>query len=248
MRSHKNIKIFCNQPLYSHRGYLWSTRVYFFLPALFLLFAQEKILSVSTLVTFVGLFALGFTTVREKSWNYIGWGCLTIALGYLMFSIPHGIQLVYIAILTGLVCVVSYFGFAYKNVTASGISVVITGIVFLAVFVSHAVILANPKVFGIDVQGNEIGAFATEAIQKAANMDPVDFVKTDEGRKVAIQVYDTSLFISDTDLEKIVENNPEPIKKVQQELLSTTPNFTNNPYSYIISVYTHPLLKLLSEN
>lgn len=228
----------------------WLLMVYagiFFLPALFLLFAQEKILSVSTLVTFVCLFALGFVTVKEKSWSYIGWGGLTIALGYLMFTIPHGIQLIYIAILTGLICAASYFGFTYKNAATSRIGVVIAGVVFLVVFVSHAAILANPTVFGIDVQGNELATFTTETIQKVANMDPADFVKTKEGRKDAIQAYDTSLFISDADLEKIVKNNPEPIKKVQQELLSTTPNFTNNPYSYIISVYTHPLLKFLTE-
>ncbi len=228
----------------------WLLMVYagiFFLPALFLLFAQEKILSISTLITFVCLFALGFVTIKEKSWSYIGWGGLTVALGYLMFAIPHGTQLIYVTILTALVCVASYFGFAHKNSGDSRIGVLIAGLIFLVVFVSHAAILANPKVFGVDVQGNELATFATGTIQELANMDPADFVKTKEGRKAAIQVYDTSLFISDADLEQIVKNNPEPIKKVQQELLSTTPNFTNNPYSYIISVYTHPLFKLLTK-
>lgn len=216
----------------------------FFLPALFL--AQEKILSASILLTFLGLFILGFVTVKEKRWNYIGWGALTVALIYLMFSVPHGIQLIYLVIMTGIISIASYLGFAYSKSSVPHISIVIAGVLFLLVFVSHSVILSSPKTFGLDVEGDEFATFTTEAIQKMAKMDLVEFVKTDGGRKIAVQVYNTSLFVSEEELTNIVRENPTPIKEAQQSLLSTTV-FTNNPYSYIISVYSHPLLKFLKE-
>lgn len=227
----------------------WLLMIYagiFFIPASFLLFAQEQILGVSTLATLAGLFVLGFVTAREKSWNYIGWGVLTITLIYLMFSIPHGVQLIYLVLAAGLIGLASYLGFADKKTPMSHASVMIAGIVFLLIFASHAALLSNPRIFGLNVEGNEFPTFTVEAIQKVANMDPVEFVKTDEGRKIAVQAYDTSIFISEEDLEDLVRENPAPIEEVQQSLLSTDP-FADNPYGYIMSIYTHSFINYLTE-
>ena len=78
-------------------------------------------------------------------------------------------------------------------------------------------------------------------------MDPVEFVKTDKGREIAVQLYDTSIFISQEELESKVKENPGPIKEIQQSLLSTKNPFTENPYSYILNVYIHPLITYLRE-
>jgi hypothetical protein len=121
------------------------------------------------------------------------------------------------------------------------------GIIFLAVFISHAVILSIPQKFGLKIQGNELSTFTMEALQRVAEMDPVEFVKTDKGREIAVQVYNTSIFISQEELEKMVKENPGPIKEVQQSLLSTKNPFTDNPYSYMLNVYAHPLIKFLRE-
>jgi len=121
------------------------------------------------------------------------------------------------------------------------------GIIFLAVFTSHAAILSNPQKFGLNIQGDELSAFISEALQRAAEMDPVEFVRTEKGREIAVQVYDTSIFVSQEELERIVKENPNPIREVQQSLLSTKNPFTDNPYSYILNVYTHPLTNFLRE-
>lgn len=143
--------------------------------------------------------------------------------------------------------VASCYGFAdfQKPLSFSTITI---GVFFLAIFVSHAAILSNPQKFGLDVQGNELSTFTTEALQQVAEMDPVEFVKTDKGREIAVQVYDTSLFISQEELENIVKENPGPIKEIQQSLLSTKTPFTDNPYSYILNVYTHLLINFSKEN
>ena len=83
----------------------------FFIPALFLFSVPEKILSISTTITLASLFVLGLFTVRQKSGSFSGWAALTVALGILIFSIPNGIQLIYLALATGLVTVASYYGF-----------------------------------------------------------------------------------------------------------------------------------------
>lgn len=227
----------------------WLLMIYsgiFFLPAIFLIVFKESILSTSILITFIGLFALGFVTVRGEKWNYIGWCALTIALGYLVLAIPDGLQLGYLAILTGIICLSSYLGFAYRKVEVSRISVVVAGVFFLSVFVSHTVVLANPETFGLEVEGNEFPTFTNRIIQKMVDMDPVEFVKTEEGRKIAIDTYDTSLFVPQEELQNLVRANPAPIEEVQQSLLFTDP-FANNPYGYIMSIYTHSFINYLTK-
>lgn len=224
---------------------IFSTSVFFlFFSLLFFsqAFSQEKILIISTLITFIGLFMLGFVTIKEKTWGYVGWACLTLALCYLMFNIPHGMQLIYLTVLTGLISVASYFGFAYKNIFTSHVAGIF-GSIFAVIFISHTVIISDPKKFGVDVQGDEFSVFVTKAVQEVIEMDIVDFIKMDEGRRMAIEVYNTPLLISNSDLEKLVKDNPVPIKKAQQELQLTTLNFINSPYSYIIGVYIYPVLK-----
>ena len=78
-------------------------------------------------------------------------------------------------------------------------------------------------------------------------MDPIELVKTDKGREIAVQLYDTSIFVDQEELEIMVKENPYPIREVQQSLLATKNPFTENPYSYILNVYTHPLTKFLRE-
>ena len=227
----------------------WLMMIYagvFFIPTLFLFSAPEKILSISTTITLASLFILGFFTVREKKWSFAGWAALTIALGILLFSIPNGVQFIYLILATGLITAASYYGFTYSQGPFSSVTLLM-GIFFLVVFVSHAAILSQPQKFGLDVQGDELSTFTTEAIQQVAKMDPVEFVKTDKGREIAIQIYDTSLFISQQELENIVKENPGPIQEVQQSLLSTRNPFTDNPYSYILNVYTHSLINFLRE-
>lgn len=227
----------------------WLLMIYagiFFIPALFLFFSPEKILSISTIVTLASLFVLGLFTVREKSWSFVGWIALTVALGILIFSIPDGIQLIYLAFATGLVAIASYYGFVDLQKTFSSITIT-TGIFFLVIFASHAIILSSPQKFGINISGNDLSTFTREVLQQVVKMDPVEFVKTDKGREIAIQIYDTSLFISQEELENIVRKNPEPIKEIQRSLLSTKTPFTDNPYSYILNVYTHSLTNFLRE-
>jgi hypothetical protein len=218
----------------------------FFIPALFLFSALEIVLSISTLVTLVSLFVLGLLTVREKSWIFVGWVALTIALDILLFSIPGGIQLIYLVLATGLIALASYYGFVDLQKRFSTIDITI-GIIFLAIFTFHAAILSFPQKFGLDVQGNELSTFAAEAIKRVAEMDPVEFIKTDKGREIAVQVYDTSIFIGQEELENIVRENPGPIREVQQSLLTAKKPFKESPYSYILNVYTRPLTKFLGE-
>ncbi len=218
----------------------------FFIPVLFLFSMFEKVLSVSTTITLVGLFMLGFFTVREKNWIFVGWITLTFAIGILLFFIPNGIQLIYLAIATGLVALASYYGFTDFQKLFS-FTAITMGMFFLMVFVSHAMILSSPQKFGLDVQGDELSTFTKEAVRQVAEMDPVEFVKSDKGREIAVQLYDTSVFISQGELESIVKKNPDPIKKVQQSLLSTKKPFTNNPYGYILNVYAHSLINFLRE-
>jgi len=88
----------------------------FFIPALFLFSVPEKILSFSTTITLASLFVLGLFTIREKSWIFIGWAALTVALVILLFSIPNGVRLVYLVLATGLITIASYYGFLiFKN-------------------------------------------------------------------------------------------------------------------------------------
>lgn len=227
----------------------WLLMIYagiFFIPTLFLFFIPEKLLSISTTITLTSLFMLGLFTVREKSWSFVGWAALTIAIGILLFSIPNGIQLIYLVLATGLITFASYHGFINLQKQFSTIAITM-GIVFLAIFISHAAILSFPQNFGLNVRGNELATFTTEAIKKVAEMDPVEFVKTDKGREIAVQVYDTSIFVGQEELENIVRKNPGPIREVQQFFLITKNPFTENPYSYILNVYTHPLTKSLEE-
>lgn len=227
----------------------WLLMIYagiFFIPALFLFSAPEKILSISTTVTLTSLFVLGLLTVREKSWSFVGWVTLTIALGILLFSIPDGIQLIYLVLATGLIAFASYYGFVNLQKQFSTIAITL-GIIFLAIFTSHAAILSFPQKFGLNLQESELSTFTTEAIKQVAEMDPVEFVKTDKGREIAVQIYDTSIFVGQEELENIVRENPGPIREVQQSLLTTKTPFTENPYSYILNVYTHPLTKFLGE-
>lgn len=227
----------------------WLLMIYagiFFIPALFLFSVPEKILSSSTTITLASLFVLGLFTVREKSWIFVGWAALTAALGILLFSIPNGIQLVYLILATGLITLASYYGFVNPQKQFPSIAIAM-GIIFLAVFTSHAAILSNPQKFGLNIQGDELSTFTSEALQRIAEMDSVEFVKTDKGREIAVQVYDTSIFVSQEELERMVKENPNPIREVQQSLLSTKNPFTDNPYSYILNVYTHPLTNFLRE-
>lgn len=227
----------------------WLVMIYagiFFIPALFLFFASEIVLSISATITLVSLFLIGLLTVREKSWSFVGWVALTIALGIFLFSIPNGIQLIYLFLATGLIALASYYGFANLQKQFSTITIIM-GVIFLAIFTSHAAILSFPQKFGLNTQGDELSTFATEALQRVAEMDPVEFVKTDKGRGIAVQIYDTSIFIGQEELENIVRKNPDPIREVQQSLLTTKNSFTENPYSYILNVYTHPLTKFLGE-
>jgi uncharacterized membrane protein (DUF485 family) len=227
----------------------WLLMIYagiFFIPALFLLSMPEKLLSISTTITLASLFILGLFTVREKNWSFVGWAALTIALGFLLFSIPNGIQLIYLVLATGLTTIASYYGFANLQRQFSP-TVIIMGIIFLVVFISHAVILSIPQKFGLKIQGNELSTFTMEALQQVAQMDPVEFVKTNKGREIAVKVYNTSIFISQEELEKIVKENPDPLKEVQTSLLSIKNPFKDNPYSYILNVYAYPLIKFLRE-
>lgn len=222
----------------------WLLMIYsgmFFVPALFLFSTPEIVLSISTAITFASLFVVGFFTVREKARCFVGWAAITIALGILLFSIPNGLQLIYLFFAAGIITAASYYGFAYSQKLFSP-TVLIMGIFFLIVFVSHVVILSVPRQFGLNVQGNELSIFAMEALQQEAKMDPVEFVKTKKGREIAVQLYNTSIFISQEELENMVRENPGPIKETQSSLLSTENSFTDNPYSYILSIYTHSLI------
>jgi len=224
----------------------WLLMIYagvLFIPALFLLTTSEKILSISTIITLASLFILGLFTVREKKWSFAGWVAFTIALGVLLFSIPNGVQLIYLSLTTGLIAGASYYGFTYSKKPLSS-SVLITGIFFLIVFTSHTIIISSPQKFGVNFQGDELVTFTTEVLQEIAEMDPVEFVKTDTGREIAVQLYDTSIFVSQEELEYIVKENPTPLKEVQRSLLSTNP-FADDPYSYIIGVYTHSFINFL---
>ncbi len=218
----------------------------FFILALFLFSTPEKILSISAVITFASLFVVGLFTVREKTWSFVGWAAMTIALGILLFSIPNGLQLIYLFLVTGIITVASYYGFAYSQKPFSP-TALIMGIFFLIVFVSHVAILSSPRQFGLYVQGNELSTFTTETLQQIAKMDPVEFVKTGKGREIAVQLYDTSIFISQEELENIVKRNPGPIKEVQLSLLSTGNPLTDSPYSYILNVYIHSLINFLRE-
>lgn len=219
----------------------WLLMIYvgiFFIPAMFLFSTLEKILSFSTTITLASLFVLGLFTVREKSWIFVGWAALTVAIGILLFSIPNGVRLIYLVLATALVTLASYYGFTNSHKVFTS-TTTISGIIFLIVFVSHAAILSNPQKFGLNIQGGELSTFISGALQRVAEMDPVEFVKTDKGREIAVQVYDTSIFVSQEELERIVKDNPNPIREVQQSLLSTKNPLTDNPYSYILNVYTH---------
>lgn len=227
----------------------WLLMIYsgiFFIPALFLFSTPGKILGISTTITLIILFVLGLFTVREKKWIFVGWTALAIALSVLCFTIPNGIQLIYLLLTAGLIAIASYYGFSDSQKLFSATKIIV-GIFFLAVFVSHATILSSPQKFGLDVKGNELSTFTTEALRKVAEMDPVEFVKTKKGREIAVQVYNTSIFISQEELERMVKENPSPIKEVQQSLLSTKNPFADNPYSYILNVYTYPLTNFLRE-
>ena len=227
----------------------WLLMIYagiLFIPALFLFYTSEKILSISATITFASLFILGLFTAREKNWIFTGWVALTIALGILLFSIPNGIQLIYLALVTGLVAIASYYGFANHQKPFS-LAMIIAGVFFLVIFASHALILSSPQKFGLDIQGNELSTFTKEALQRVSEMDPMEFIKTNKGREIAVQIYDTPIFISQEELESIVKKNPDPIKKFQQSLLSIKIPLTDNPYSYIINMYTHSLINFLRE-
>lgn len=227
----------------------WLLMIYggiFFIPALFLFSTSEKVLSISTTITFASLFLLGFFTVREKNWSFAGWIALTIALGVLLFSIPNGIQLIYLVLATGLVAITSYYGFVNFQKLFFPTAIMV-GVFFLVIFASHATILSSPQKFGLDVQGDKLSTFIKEALRQVAEMDSVEFIKTDKGREIAVQLYNTSIFISQEELENIVKENPDPIKKVQQSLLSTKKSFIDNPYSYILNVHTYSLIKFLRE-
>ncbi len=145
-----------------------------------------------------------------------------------------------------MVLLASYIGFTYKSALASGTTKAIVAAIFLLIFASHSFLLSNPRAFGLDVEGDEFPKFTKEMIGVVATMDPVEFSQTDEGRKIAIDVYDTSAFITVDELEKIVEENPVPIQEAQQSLLSIDP-LANNPYSYIISIYTYSFIDYLTE-
>ena len=152
----------------------WALMIYagtVFAYVLFPLFVSpEKILPVSSIITAISLFILGFSTVHEKEWSFVGWTAFTLAVGILIFTIPGGINLVYLFIIGGLTTIASYDSFTKPRKAFSSVSAR-AGVLFLIIFISHSLILSFPQKFGLKTQGGKLWTMASVST-KSVEINP----------------------------------------------------------------------------
>jgi hypothetical protein len=191
-------------------------------------------------LTLIGLFILGRITIREKKYSYLGWGFLTLALCIIIFTIPNGIHLIDLVIVSALVTISSYFAFSYKQIISK--SAYIWNILFFIIFISHALVISSPHTFGINVEENRLASDISEVFNKKVEMTPVEFSQTDKGREVVIQNYNISPFTPQEEIEKLIEDNPEPLISYQESLKLLGSDLEDNPYIYILNIYLHAII------
>ena len=216
-----------------------------FIGGLLVLMVSNMVLAISTIVTFVAILAVAILTIKEKKWSCVGWVALAIAMTTLMFAIPNGTQLMFLVFALSLMAIFSYFAFAYREIPP--LHSYIIGAVFLLIFLSHVYILHAPQSVGIEIKGNELMELFTEKFTKIAEMDPVEFAKTEKGRDLVMEVYDLSPFISDEKMLEIVRSNPNKLASAQQALLYTTSYFGKSPFGYILNVYLSTIINSLKK-
>lgn len=226
----------------------WILVIYagiFFL--LFLLFFSENIIfTVSVFITFIGIFIVGISSIKEKVDSYLGWLVLSIFLLFITFLIPNGIQFIYLFLAGIFLTFISYFAFSYEKKIPR--TLFLKNFILLIVFVSHAFILVYPQSIGISINGQEFQNILMQETQKLSNMDPVEFSKTDTGRKMAINIYGISPFITQKELEITIQNNPNPMTEAQKILSDEMLRILKpNPYFYILNIYFHPIFEKISE-
>lgn len=222
----------------------WVVMAYacgFAIPNIFLFFVHNYVLAVSTFLSLICSFVLGLVTKKQKEWNYLGWLALLISLFVLLFSLPNGIQLIFLILIVAIITLSSYFGFSYQKKLNQ--KHYIFGLILLIVFVFHAFLLSKPRVFGLDVKGDELSSYYAKIINEAAVMDPMEFIKLDSGKRAAIKIYNLSPLISQDELNNVVKNNPVPLIDVQKSLVTNAPKL-DNVYSDILNVYLYSFINL----
>lgn len=205
------------------------------------LFLFKNLLMVTSFITAFCLFLVGLFTVKEKEWSYIGWFVLTPSILFFILAVPGGMEAKYVLLWTVLNTIIVYLSFSYK--VKPTVLVYIFGIALLMVFNFYVFILAKPELFGIIVKDN-VSKIQDSTVSTIMKMKPEEIIKVDEGRRIAIKVYNVSPIISDKDLADLVAKNPEPLIKLQQEIpaIIHSSNFESSIYKYILNVYLSALV------
>lgn len=188
----------------------------------------------------LSLLMTSYLTTKEHRGIFISWALLGFALLGVCISVGNGERMVLLPVSVLLLSFVSFYGFTYKNLLR--LKGVVTGLLLGLAMVFHLGLLSWDFVNNRSLDTTFSNAVSV-AIEKKANEAPLEFIKSDEGRKLALEVYGLPpLGTSDETIEKAVKKNPRPIKQAQGDLLLFGNRLAKNPYFVIMDYYFSNLL------